>query len=273
MNNQRERIYSYYKAESGRVIKEYLIDHIKWGLDIAEEIINGRTVRNFIRDISERAKQPYDQILFWFKKAINYSIILHDIGKIFFQNNKKIHGDVQYISFRGHELLSALICKEILYKYPLFYKELKYENLVYFNDIFKFPTLFSITYHHHAMNIEVRKSALNEYNNLEINVRVYRQDLMEMFSLLNEKNELINMAISYIESLAKMNVREIQSKIDFQLKEIWDRYVRGGFIRQLSLLLLTILTTVDYKSCIGRGGERSRFRNVLEEYYKILTEK
>jgi len=264
-----DTILSFYEYEYDKEpIVETLYDHINAGLKFAKKIKGSKLLKNFLSDIAERNNLSYSELIYWFKKAIDYSIVLHDIGKIYYQSSIVKKKDREYLVFTGHELLSALITRKLFFKY-LKNIDVSDEKIDYFRSVFQFPVVFSILFHHHAMNISRRRKAIDNYLVIK-DITPYLDNLRETLFFIDKdyRDDILN--ITY--EIAKTKLPKVKLEINGLLKETWRYYINGGYGSKILLFLLSLLLTLDYKSCVKRGDSETKFKKVIERYYLILSQ-
>lgn len=272
MNYYKKVILSFYENRSDREFAEALYDHISEGLKLAVGIKNSRLIKNFLYDLSYKYDLIHDGVIHYFNKAIDYSIVFHDIGKIYYQSNFKRRREydeyVTYISYVGHELFSALIVKKAFMRY-LRKIDIEKEKIGYFRDIIQFPVVFSILFHHHAMNINIRSSYFESNESLMWEISPYLNDLNRILTYVDK--DIGDEIIYVIKKITEKDLFKINLELNGLINEIWREYSKGGLKVKLSLLLLSILITIDYISASKRGGSTTSFRNVVKKYYDILV--
>jgi len=243
-----KEILSYYVVyRSGEKRKELLRDHIKKTLSYLDEFDNSR--------VDEYARRQLR--IGNFREMIEYAIIFHDIGKVFFQSEKHIRRspEAEYLSFRGHEFLSALLV-------DLFLSRMKGEQY----EMNYIPVTFSIFYHHHAMNPAVRKVNIGPLRPLE------GQYMDRIYSVLSdfldkERREVLSSCLTEF-----MNRVSTLGFVEYLRKKLYNVVlfsVRGPVLGKVSLLLLDCLVACDYMAAQDREGGRSVFFHAVSEFYKV----
>ncbi|GIU72006.1 MAG: CRISPR-associated endonuclease Cas3'' [Candidatus Nitrosocaldaceae archaeon] len=230
MNND---ILSYYDGNR----KELLKEHIKLALKYIKHLENSRIYR-MANNIEPKAD---------FKNIVRLAVIFHDAGKAFIQYKRD-----NYISFRGHELVSAIIIDKFVRELCL--------------DEYYSASTFAVMYHHHAMNFNFRKAikigeAINNKNSASNLKKV-----LNIF-LNNNERDILDRIFKQLDNLLKdqyLNVVEC---------ELFRRVSgkNGSKVRKISYLTLNTLMAADYLSAReGRSNDtRSNFYNAIEEFYKI----
>lgn len=247
MNN----IFSYYKEfGDGRRQEETLEQHIRKALQYASEIENSRVMR-----LAERIKGGR-QIQY----LANLSIILHDAGKAFYQDNRRNEGGCITISFAGHEFISALIAK-------LFTDQLISRG---YGDNLR-AIVFAVYYHHHAMNPNHRKRFLNDSlrrANEKANMIHPLFDTLSQF-MDDEQRSALHKALEELPKKIKEGVGYIQNNLEYI---IYDEFMKSAnpAPRKIALLTLNILLSCDYLSASGRGeGSTSTFSSAIRQYHSL----
>ena len=100
-----------------------------------------------------------------FTQALKIAVVFHDIGKAYYQNNwrkekckKERKRQRKYLSFMGHEFLSACILHHTLKKPSMIELESSQWEIDY--DFIKGAIIYAILYHHHAMAYQERKEEI-----------------------------------------------------------------------------------------------------------------
>ncbi|GBC69908.1 hypothetical protein HRbin01_01613 [archaeon HR01] len=244
------KIYSFYRGNGDG---ELLRDHVSEALRYAADFNDSKLVRMIT---SLRGGEKFIQLL-------TLSIILHDAGKVFLQDNrKKDRLGVEYISFAGHEFLSALLTKLLMDEVLLD------EN---------FPEarvpVFAVYYHHHAMNPLTRKRFLQPavqaaQKNLDLAQAVYEVlgDFLpyeyrgRLCEALEKFHKILN--VEYIES-------SVKAMIDDELVKRADPH-----LFKLALTTLDALIVCDYLAASKRSEKApSAFSSAVSMFHKIWTAK
>ncbi len=178
---------------------------------------------------------------------VKRTIVFHDIGKVFYQKNKK------NLSFVGHEFISAYVFWKVFG--DCFIGDEKKLELLY---------LFPIIFHHHTMRIKgggSRKGRLEALESISITSPTEE--------VLFELKKILMKYISYeyvkktVKALIHLEILEVKNKIESKINDIW-REFHGRFARNcLRLLLITM--TCDYEGSKSRGKPTS-FGRILEEF-------
>jgi len=261
----RGNIYSYYSEG----IMETLLEHIKEALRLLSKIDNSR--------ISRVGRSLYKN----FNKLLIFSVTFHDLGKVFYQGN--VYKGT--MSFRGHEFFSAYIYE--LFRNELINIHLQDTCLEELSNTYKVVT-FAILYHHHAMNLYLRKSTL--LKDVSYLKRRERESIIRGFQLLNNLKEYFSLLTTegvfneteFKAATASLNrissegsnlgtfLVNVRRHLDEVNKCLWKNFTSDQKFRKLCLLTLSSLITVDYLSAIkGREETTTLFSHVLKEYYKL----
>jgi len=241
-------IYSYYSDES----KESLEDHINLALSL-------------INDESKLVKHG-SKFTKYFPIYAKLSVIFHDLGKVFFQKNYSRLGN--YLSFRGHEFLSAYIFekfrKQLLMLDP--------DNAEIYKE-YKIIT-FAILYHHHAMGRELD----DRYINLD-SVKMGFNYFSELKGIVSSFLVKINMSEPGLRAfnnvLAEMQfssnfLESVKTYIDRIKADLWGEFISDASFRKKSLLLLILLIAVDYLAAQSiRKPTSSVFSQTINDFYQL----
>lgn len=266
MEVDEDSIYSYYVEKGGEIFKEKLTDHVKEALSTVSCSKQSK--------ISQYIEKILGSIDIRFAEAVRLSIIFHDIGKIFYQKNykyDKIHNNIRYLSFTGHEFLSSYIFDKFAFR--LASSETLSKTLSACN--------FSILFHHHAMNPKYRASPYREPITVGKaavdDVKIERLKILNQF-LKSSEVEPWRAAINDVEVEVKKS-KDVNAFIGSVVssmfspqglgKKIWRIFISDSIFRKTSLALLSTLLVADYFSALKLRPESkpSTFHNVLREFY------
>ncbi|PUA32648.1 MAG: CRISPR-associated endonuclease Cas3'' [Candidatus Terraquivivens tikiterensis] len=243
-------ILSYFlRYKDGKEEKELLRDHIQGALNHVERIENKRIGRFVLKNLGVSN----------FGQLLRYSIILHDAGKAFFQSEKHIrHEDnVEYLSFSGHEFFSALIAECFVDEKIRQTYDFSYSSVV-----------FAVLYHHHAMNFEARKKAINSVAKI-VESGINTTHLEELKRTLSEFLDRDDRGIlaKFMDRLPNKFTRNavevVQDKLFKRLVQN-PQYVR---LKKLSYALLDALIACDYLAAQKREAGRSAFFDAVKDFY------
>ncbi len=247
-------ILSFYleSKRDGILIKEYLHEHVNSALSYAEEVESsraGRLARLYARDVN-------------FAELLRLSIVFHDVGKAFYQNmdhnmrENKETGE-RYLSFAGHEYISATIANEFIFRLSERCHSFYYDTVT-----------FSILYHHHAMGS--REKIVEK-----LRKRLQKMPLSEYQECLDKLGYLLNRFLTgyrdvienVLESLRKSQTMIIESAIHHT--KIYERIVHANIpsYKKLAFLLLDSLIVCDYLAASKSRGGCSRFQKTVYEFY------
>lgn len=254
------RVLSYYKREGDKVIEEYLSEHIKACINLLSKF-NGSKI--------ERTGTFLNKNFF---DSVRLSIIFHDLGKVFYWRRE---GE-DTIYFTGHEVFSAYILRK-------FEKDLKRKKLDELEEISKIlkPALFAVAFHHHPMSIEERLKKINERMKWIRFTPTCLDDLKHELSYLDnilntEEKMLLNNVLDNIKrSIEERQLRIEDVKQGFHDidKEIFQYFISKSdtdvALKKLSYLTLTALVCVDYISASEIRGGKTRFSDVVEDFYRF----
>jgi len=245
----------YLKKTDGAEFKEHLSDHIETALNNSNRLSDSRIVmlaRNIMKNID-------------FEQLLRLAIIFHDSGKAFFQQNlKKLKSGETYLSFAGHEFVSAIIA-------DMFVKELSSETM---HEVY-LAVPFSILYHHHAMNPHLReeqkltyvcKIALENYSR-------YSDELKNTLEKFLEESE----HEAFAKCIERLRLERQNILSPTYLRHILKRKLDKAFIKEcrpafqkLAFLLLDSLIVCDYIAAQKRGaGVSSTFSKAVQIFYNL----
>lgn len=253
-----EEIYSFFKKCKNNEIKERLSEHIKLALEIVKDIESSKIGR-YTYKILPKLRNLHE--------IVKLTIVFHDIGKIFYQDNKRIINDCEVLSFKGHEFLSTWIFNEIS-----FYSNKLICESYYGLDVV-FPIKFAILFHHHAMNITTRFNTPNELDDInKIKERVPIV-LNEIGQFLDDdlksklKDILIKDILNSLHSNYKMELKNL-------LANVWREWIKADKVssehKKLSLILLSILIAADVLAAKKvRGNDTTIYSTTLDEFREL----
>ena len=249
------KILSYYLEEEGKILEENLVDHINIALNFTKGLNTSRVAR-FASKLCREAS---------FQDLIRLSIIFHDIGKVFYQKNFIAKEGQRFLSFKGHEYLSAYIFEE--FRNKLIEQDLG-NYMMY--KLYRACT-FAIFYHHHAMNIRLRTPQIREdsiKNGLNL-LDAFKNDVQCLLTR-NEIDALEN-AVNAIKSLPAQSILiNIKREVHEINRELWNDLIVNPEIRKLSFLTLSSLLIADYSAAHKRRKSgRSVFKRALDDFYRI----
>jgi len=241
-------VYSFLDGGRG----ERLRDHVVYALKTFSE--GSRLVR-FGSKLSEN-----------FYVMLKYSIILHDFGKVIF--NQLLQPGVQRMSFEGHEIISAWFANEYL-------RSLVRKGLISQDE--RAMIVLSILLHHHPMNLRERAKRLEVLSKKMGNAIINEETLKTFYTELNGIIEplSINANISVIEILNETVGYGHPSGLRGDLtREYWrDIWMNGTPNKRKTFLLLTQgLVVADYNAASQiRGKGTSEFAKTISAYLKYWT--
>ncbi len=132
-------ILSYYAKKDSKIIVETLQEHGYEAMKLVNQI-NYSPIFRLVKRIFPNLKN--------FNELVDLTIVFHDSGKAFFQEDKI--EDKAHLSFRGHEFLSSYIFKRFYERTNI--NPIERYGITLVKDIINFAILF----HHHSMNIKER---------------------------------------------------------------------------------------------------------------------
>ena len=247
-------VYSYLCGE----VRETLSDHVSNALKFYRSLDNSL----FVRNVNVKLLRNFE-----FKEIVEYTVIFHDIGKVFYQEN---FISKNCLSFVGHEFLSTLA-------FEFYVEELVKNNVLSTESAyieFKYPILFSILYHHHAMGYSLRLRRLSKIRVnrglVEASIENDVPQIVEPY-VSKEKAVLQQRALRNVLHVLMSNVSEVFEEIHSIGVNLWRQLEINPKLKKLALATLTTLIILDYLSAYkGRKGPKLRFYRVLEQHYKIL---
>ncbi len=239
-----DEILSYYRPGKQR---ETLYEHINNALRYVDGVNEKRIGKFVSKNLNVKN----------FEELLRYAVILHDSGKAFYQSSYNIKRDKEgeYLSFYGHEYISAILS-------DLFISEKIRKTY----DISYLSIVFAVMYHHHAMNPEHRKRAINNLAESDNNTRHLHKLHHVLSSFLNEEDHsIIKRCIDELpKRINRSNVNIIESK----LAEKLIHSPNNTNLKKLSLILLDSLITCDYLSAKEKREEsKSPFFKAVISFY------
>ncbi len=251
-----EEILSYYvEYKNGVRRKELLRDHIRVALSYSDEIEGSRAGIYAINQLGCKD----------FKELLQYAIIFHDIGKVFYQTEKHLKQgqEASYLSFIGHEFISAVLADEFLTeKLKLSDRSEDYT-----------PVTFSVLYHHHAMNPETRQKYIKQLNKIlstPAEKQLYKDKIYDVLSdfLNSEDRKLLSDCLN---KMVGTSPQYLQNSLEHLQSKIINKISLGSkpSVRKISLLLLDCLIACDYLAAQDREEGSSTFFHTISEFYDI----
>ncbi|MCS7374582.1 MAG: CRISPR-associated endonuclease Cas3'' [archaeon GB-1845-036] len=251
-------ILSYYYESDGKIHLEFLNDHVKRALDYIEFSRESKLFK-FSKNLLPPEVDIYD--------LSRLSIIFHDTGKIFYQKMYRSLDGGKYISFRGHEYFSSYIFEKFL-------KETIDQNL---NrnvnmEIYNYYNIcsFAILFHHHAMNVNLRKPPKSVNKHLQYTLKIIDGLKFLNTFLLDSEKPVFNSVIERLKKEISYSFfyTEMIRYIDKKMVDLWRMVMTYPKYKKMSLMLLSILLTADNlaaRELRGYGG--SRFHMALKDFY------
>ncbi|HIQ29594.1 MAG TPA: CRISPR-associated endonuclease Cas3'', partial [Candidatus Caldiarchaeum subterraneum] len=243
-------VLSYYvhNYKKGEIRKELLRDHIKKALSYAEGVEDSRVGVYASRQLGINN----------FKELLEYAIIFHDIGKVFFQTEANLRQgqDSTYLSFKGHEFISALLTD--------LFSSKKHHNMYYI------AVTFSVFYHHHAMNPEARKKIT--LPNISDENQLYRDKIFSVLSdflNVNDREVLSKCIDTFMKMLHSRNLINYLHNLQSKIYDSILLSTMSHSIRKVSFLLLDCLIACDYMAAQDRESGGSIFFQTISEFYNI----
>jgi len=239
-------------------VKEELDKHISNALSFYRKLDSSLFVENINSKLLEKPV---------FRELVKYAVVFHDLGKVFYQGN---FVKENCLSFTGHEFFSTILFN------------LHVENLVENNVLnskeaymeFKYPVLFSILYHHHAMGYSRRLRKLGEIRiDREIVDERIEKDIPKTLVHYVSKNEVSGIVknLKLILEKALKNSAIILEETHSIGVNVWKALETHPKLKKLALATLSTLIILDYLSAYeGRKGPKLKFYNILEQHYRTL---
>ena len=262
LRGKAEEVDKFFEGKSANIEKQTLKEHIDKALKALDEVKNSKIWKYAVKlfEGDEHLVEEYLKII----------ILLHDIGKIFYQANiflDKKKG-VKYLNFKGHEYFSTYLADEYL--------------LLENNKLNRLLVLSTILYHHHAMGLKERGKikelrickAEKEYDVMcEIIgdiFRCYRLQVNEFLQHLKSlRNELEYKNDKLI--LKQRFVNDVYREVSNINREIWNLFIRDKMFRRKMLVFIVILQICDYKGSEDRTWKPPKFYGVLKEFIRYYS--
>ncbi|MEM4488551.1 MAG: CRISPR-associated endonuclease Cas3'' [Desulfurococcaceae archaeon] len=241
-------IYSFFNEG----VKERLRDHVLYALETFSEtsrlVIFGNKLN---RD---------------FYLMLKYSIMLHDFGKVIFNQYKRT--EVQRMSFEGHEIISAWFANEYLRRM---------KGLISPDE--RAMIVLSILLHHHPMSLRERADRLEEALSKKaksVGELVINKETLEGFYA--ELDGIIEPVFINVDKSVKEILEETVGYSGIQheslSREYWKNiWMNGTPNKRKTFLLLTQgLVAADYNAASKVRGEGiSEFAKTISTYLKYWT--
>jgi CRISPR-associated endonuclease Cas3-HD len=247
-----DAILSYYCepiSSGGPQEREYLRDHIKSALSFLEEATCYRA-----HFLAKRFTAHVE-----FEELLRIAVVLHDAGKAFYQDRKvdlreNRERNIRYLSFAGHEYISAAIADAIAFNLS----ELKGKPLY---D----PVTFAVLHHHHAMTRRVKLIPKLRRKMLQMPSPEYQESLSKLKEVLRQF--LPDLRDAFERSLPS-SAYMLTESICPMYHKIYERFVQrwDPAQKKLAFLLLNSLIACDYLAAKSRGGRSSHFQIAVDEF-------
>ncbi len=267
-----DEIYAYWEEDrNGNIRFQTLEDHIRDSLEALNNIRDTKIWRYYASFCQNAEK--------WMKLAI----VFHDMGKVFYQENKKRNKKGRYLSFVGHEFISTYLVDGFLGIW--LNKDL--ENRLEDYKNFRWLVYSSILYHHHAMGLrsrerlnEIKVCGNCEFDNIakkasEI-VRKYSMEFdvkpEEFFNLLKQLKLTKLVEGSDILLLDRNVISDIYRYVDELNVVIWRKFAGEKDFRRRMILATNMLIMADYIGSKERGEEKTEFGRVVDESVELYRE-
>jgi CRISPR-associated endonuclease Cas3-HD len=275
-------VYAYWKEiregeEVKEVGKQSLRQHIDESARALENDIKNTRIWRYYVNINRDNKESAEK---WIRAAI----VLHDLGKIFYQRNFKFRKNEKYLNFAGHEFISTYLADRFL---DAWLEEDIKGRLNEYKD-FRWIVCGAILYHHHAMGLKGREQLYeinvcrneNEFNEMVNSIYGIVQNYLAEFGtnaiqgLINGIKELKPTELSKRDelSLDRGLLSDIYRYVDDLNGEIWRKFVEDRRFGKKMILSTNILIMADYRGSEGRGEEKTRFGEMVDESIKLYRE-
>lgn len=243
-------VYSFFDGK----IRERLREHVDCAL---------RTFSNSSRIVKLGSKLNEN-----FYLLLGYSIILHDFGKVYFNQLPMVNPDK--ISFEGHEIISAWFANEYL-------RYFVDKGVLSKRD--KGLVVLAILFHHHPMNLRKRAELLENAiqrrkrgSEKQVQERLTKETLRLFYEELNGIVEPIDMLLDkeimdiINETIGARNITQAKGIL---FRDLWsDLWMNSEpRIRKSFLLLTQGLIVADYTAASKiRGEGKSEFARTISVY-------
>ncbi|MFN4337164.1 MAG: CRISPR-associated endonuclease Cas3'' [Candidatus Nitrosocaldus sp.] len=255
-----DEIISYYrKGSDGLERKEFLKDHISECLVLIEDLVDSRLGR-----LASSKLYAHN-----FKELVKLAIVFHDAGKAFYQTERNIKeerdGGERYLSFMGHEFVSAYIADQFVKVKELCQTHESAQDLS--------SVVFAVYFHHHAIGIGKREkeaiARLGYISQAEFEIAKEKlKRVLESF-LHGEDREVLRKCIDKLSKngLSNLSLDQISNELYQPLHKSDNRLMK------LSLLVLDCLLACDYISASKRDSSKSEFSQTILSFYDIWMRK
>ncbi|MEM4591987.1 MAG: CRISPR-associated endonuclease Cas3'' [Sulfolobales archaeon] len=199
-----------------------------------------------------------------FHKLLEYAIILHDFGKVpfnqkFYESREKKSSK---LSFEGHEIISAWFADKFL-------KRAEDDRIIEDGD--RSFVFLAILLHHHPMDLRSRADKLEKMD-MRLN-----KETIELF--YDELDGIIQPKYEILRDKEEVSVRDIVGQVLGErgiLHSTWSTLWMNGdpLTRRVFLALIQGLIAADYSSAGTTRGGVSEFSTVIQlylTYYGINT--
>ncbi|MEM1832431.1 MAG: CRISPR-associated endonuclease Cas3'' [Desulfurococcaceae archaeon] len=222
-------VYSFYQVIDGSLRVERLRTHVEYALESFDK--DSRLVR-----YGSRLRKTFYEIL-------KYVIILHDFGKVAFNQAWSQGRSYKGLSFEGHEVLSAWFADKYL-------SLAANDNIIDPKDVC-LATLV-ILLHHHPMDVRRRNEALSKKKDIIVNEETINTFYEELRGIINPTYQ-----ISLARPLCADDIAEEVLGFHGLYRRCWINVWMNGSPtdRKTFLLLIQGLIVADYKSASRTRGE------------------
>ena len=260
---------SYYYERRGGAQKELLSEHVEGGLAALEEL-----------GVSRLGLYAAQLGFGRFTELSRLAVILHDIGKAFYQWNIRSLEDTRYLSFQGHEWLSAYVTKRFFQEMV---RTLGSENVYTTEE--EDAVFFAVLYHHHALEVKSRRRGLEQVANrlgrklskdpgLAMSIRRDVEGLKTLAGTLASPHrdifaEVVDRVAGEFSRHREKYLGLVLSDAEERERLVWRRIQGNIRLKRLSYILLNVLVAADYMAARKRGGSRSVFYRSIYEFWRL----
>lgn len=195
------------------------------------------------------------------------SIVAFPLRSLLEDQFKRGRAGKKYMSFTGHEYFSTYIFTFFINKLL----KLDLENYEKYS-ILRDAVTFSIFFHHHAMNVRLRKPKIDE-KAVKLGISLLDTFVGDVEQFLTpEEFDALKGAVEVITSQKPENITndDVIKCVKERVSSVWRETMANPRLKRLSYATLLALTTADYLSARkNRKSGRTRFSMVLDEFCKL----
>jgi len=259
------------KESERRIKKQSLEEHIEDSIKALENEIKNTKIWKYYTTLSNREEEHVEK---WTK----FTIVFHDLGKMFYQKNDRLYKNERYLNFAGHEFISTFLADKFL---EIWLKNGAEDRFDEYTD-FRWVIIGSILYHHHAIGLR-KRGRLNEIkvciNHEEFKriiertsetikkyLKVFEEEAISQFIRELETIKPERTGIRNILVLSRDQLSDIYRYVSEGLNEkVWEKFIGDKNFRKRMILSTNILIMTDYKGSETREGRKTEFWKVLDE--------